>query len=53
MCACGDVTKTAGHTLSVRHLEASLPLLELSTLLGSSRIPHRFFVIKGKVQVQI
>lgn len=53
MCACGDVTKTASHALSIGHLEAALPLLKLPALLGSSCISCRFFVIKGEVQIQI
>jgi hypothetical protein len=53
MCAGGNVTQTVGHTLSICHLEAALPLLEFSALLGCSRIPGSFFVIKGKVQVQV
>jgi hypothetical protein len=48
----GDVAKTVGDTLSVCHLEASLPLLKLSPLLWRPRIPRRL-IVEWKVEVNI
>jgi hypothetical protein len=48
----GDVAKTARGTLSVCHLEASLPLLKLSPLLWGPCVSCRF-IVEWKVEVDI
>jgi hypothetical protein len=47
-----DVAKTVRDTLSVCHLEASLPLLKLSPLLWRHRISRRL-IVEWKVEVDI